>query len=91
VRLSDSTSNFLSSKRRNSESKLAHVHEQSKFTRSGSFVAAGRLYWWPDLGSPSGRRGISKTTFSMIIISIISISIIIIISSSGLTWREATG
>ena len=43
MRLSDSTSSFLSSKRRNSESKLAHLHEQSEFTHSGSLVAAGHL------------------------------------------------
>jgi len=43
VRLSDSTSSFLSSKRRNFWSQLAHVHEQSEFTPSGSLVAAGHL------------------------------------------------
>jgi len=35
VRLRDSTSNFLESKRRNSQSKLAQVREQSEFTHSG--------------------------------------------------------
>ena len=35
VRLSDSTSSFLSSKRRNSQSKLAQVPEQSELTHSG--------------------------------------------------------
>jgi len=34
VRLSDSTSSFLQSKRRHSYSKLAHVHEQREFTYS---------------------------------------------------------
>jgi len=43
VRLSDSTSSFLYSKRRNSWSKLAQVPEQSKFTHSDSLVAAGHL------------------------------------------------
>jgi len=40
VRLSDSTSSFPSSKRRNSWSKLAYVHEQREFTHRGQIVAA---------------------------------------------------
>jgi len=40
---SDSTLSFLQSKRPNSSSKLAHVHEQSKFAHIGSLVAAGHL------------------------------------------------
>ena len=43
VRLRDSTSSFRSSKLRNSGSKLAHLHEQSKFTYSAYLVAAGHL------------------------------------------------
>jgi len=43
VRTSVSTPSFLYSKRRNSESNLAHVHEQSEFTNSGSLIAAGHL------------------------------------------------
>jgi len=44
VRRSDSTSSFLESKRRDSESKLAQVYEQSEFLpRAVSLVAAA----WP--------------------------------------------
>jgi len=43
VRLSDSTSSFLYSKRRNSWSKLAHVYEQSEVAHSVYLVASGHL------------------------------------------------
>jgi len=43
VNPSDSTSSFLSSKRRNSWSKLAQVPEQSEFTYGAYLVAAGHL------------------------------------------------
>jgi len=43
VRLSDSTSKFLESKRRNSLAKPAQVPEHGEFTHSGSLVAAGHL------------------------------------------------
>jgi len=43
ARRSDSTASFLYSKRRPPQSKLAHIHEQSKFTDSAYLVAAGHL------------------------------------------------
>jgi len=56
VRLSDSTSSVLESKRRNSES-LAQAPEQSKFTHSGSFVATGHLLTRREVSSSDQPKG----------------------------------
>ena len=59
------------SKRRNSESKLAHVHEQRELTHSGSSVAAGHLEpnaspnsrFEPELSRGGKSKGVRKVYY----------------------------